>query len=70
MADDFPVLYLDERGEVIGFAKAILSPQAFEVAFLEAIGRRLVVARDAELERELRHPFDCIRRDPGNGRDR
>ena len=70
VADDPPVLHLDPGGEAIGLAKAILGAQALEVAFLEVLGRRRVVARDPELERKLRHPLDRIRRDPGNRRDR
>ncbi len=70
VADDPPVLYLDEGGETVGFTKAILGAQAFEVAFLEVLGRRRVIARDAELERKLGHSLDRIRRDPGNCRHR
>ena len=69
MVDDRPVLHLDPGGQAIGLAKAILVAQALEVAFVEMLGRRLVVARDPELERKLRHPLDRIRRDPGNRRD-
>ena len=69
VADDSPVLHVDPGGEAIGLAKAILGAQALEVAFLEVLGRRLVVARDPELERKLRHPLDRIRRNPGNRRD-
>ena len=66
VADDLPVVHLDPGGEAIGLAKAILGAQALEVALLETIGRRFVVARDPELERKLRHALDRVRRYPGN----
>ena len=69
VADDSPVLHVDPGSEEIGLAKAILGTQALEVTFLEVLGRRLVVARDPELERKFRHPLDRIRRDPGNRGD-
>ena len=36
---------------------------------MAVLGRRLVEARDPELERKLRHPLDRIRRNPGDRRD-
>ena len=56
-------------GEAVGLAEAILGAQPLEVGFLEVLRRRLVVARDSELERKLRHPLDRIGRKPGNRRD-
>ena len=69
VTDDSSVLHVDPGGEAIGLAKAIRGAQALQVAFLEVLGRRLVVARDAELEGKLWHPLDRIRRNPGNRRD-
>ena len=69
VADDLPVLHVDPGRQSICLAKAILGAQALEVAFLEMLGRRLVVARDPELERKLWHLLDRIRRNPGNRRD-
>ena len=66
VADDSPSSPRHPGGEAIGLAKAILVAQALEVAFLEMLGRRLVVTRDPELEWKLRHPLDRIRRNPGN----
>ncbi len=70
VADDFPVVHVDPGGEAMSLSKAILGAQALEVAFLDALRRRLVVARYPELERKLRHPLDRIRRDPGDRSDR
>ena len=67
VADDSSVHHVDPGGEVIGLAKAILGAQALEVAFLEVLGRRLVVTRDPELERSFGIPSiasDGIQKSP------
>jgi len=69
VADDLPVIRLDPGSEAVGLAEAILRAEALEVSLLEAVGRRLVVVRDAELERKLWHSLDRVRRNPGNCRD-
>jgi hypothetical protein len=69
VTDDFPVLDLDRGDEMVRLAEPVLGAQTLEVTLLEVVGRRLVVLRDAELERQLRHAFDRVRRDPGDRSD-
>jgi hypothetical protein len=69
VADDSAGLHVDPRGKAIGLAEAICGAQTLEVALFQVLGRRLVVPRDAKLERKLWHPLDRIRRNPGNRRD-
>jgi hypothetical protein len=55
--DDPAVLDLDLPGRQIRLAEAVGVPQPAQIAGAQAIGRRLVVVADAELERQLRHPW-------------
>ena len=60
VADDPPVLHVDPGVEAISLAKAILGAQALEVAVLDVLWRRLVVACDPKFERKFGHPLDRI----------
>ena len=59
---DPAVLDLDERTQLVRLAEAVARSELLEID--EAIGWRLVVVGDAGLERDLRWPGDCLRRDP------
>ena len=59
------VVDLDPGAQLVGLPEAVGVAQRFQL--VEAVGRWAVVARDPELERQLRHALDRLRRDPRNG---
>jgi hypothetical protein len=63
---DTAVLDLNPGLQLVRLTKAVGIAQPFEVAFLEPIGRRLVVVANAHLERDLRQALDRLRGNPGD----
>jgi hypothetical protein len=53
-----PPVDFDPRSQLVCLTDSVCVAQGLEVALLDAIRRRVVVVRDPELERQLRHAFD------------
>src|SRR5207244_1253660 len=66
---DLAVLEVHPGFEVVGLTEAIGIAQPLEITLFQPVRRRFVVATDPELERDLGHAFDRLRRNPGDSGD-
>src|SRR5262249_12742124 len=68
--DDGAVFDLDPRPQIVRLAETVGVAEPSQIAGFEAVGRRLVVMADTELERQLRHSLDRLGRHPRTRADR
>jgi hypothetical protein len=69
IVDHPAILDLDPSLEVVGLSEPVGTAQSLEIALLQRVRRRLIVAADAEIERDPRHALDRFRGNPGDGSD-
>jgi hypothetical protein len=66
VVDHPAILDLDPSLEVVGLTEPVGIAQTLEIALLQTVRRRIIVATDAELEGDLRHALDRFRGNPGD----